>query len=389
MRNIYDISKLSDSDFLNFLYLERSRHNDKKTSAGWTLWAIWGSILALAIFLYQTLKVNKLDYVLCYYILASFSPCVVLVVYLSERIRLFSYGDSKHIVRLKDAAPKLFLFYISLINLLLLAIGFYLHVSIMSFLGWSCIFIPIIISWSIIYLQRNRLVTSFDNFVIARNKWVNRVLIFGVSGTILLPIGESAKHLTWGFSGEFECVFSLILIVALSYLLLLSYFARNYVHEIDNLIDGFVFKNWPKEIIMRKLELIFLGFRPNDIIQDQLSEMLCFWDDFPNMQKKIGDIEGLSEVEMSVEQISDSLRVIGECLEAIDKFLDCYKRLLGVINELLRLKTTLLDDEFVSTLNNLQKSPTIIQSFQKCVKQVQGKLKEKILNKEQEICADS
>lgn len=379
MRNIEKISKFSDEDFLNFLYSERNRYNEKRTSGGWTIWAICGSIFALCIFIYQTLKENILDYALCYYILASFCPCVLFAVYFSERIRAFSHGDSKHIVRLKDAAPKLFLFYISMIYLSLLIIGLYLHVSLLQFWEWVVIFVPIFISCCFIYFQRNSWVTSFDNFVIAKNKKVNCLLIFLITGAISIPIVGSAKHLTWGFSVEFECVFSLVLIVALSYLLLLTYFARDYVSGVDGLIDDFIFRNCSKEEIIKNLEFIFLGFRPNDLIQDKLSEILGFFKNLPDYQQELSEIDRLAESEISVEQIEESLQKIEKFAKLVDDCLQNFSIAIEVIKELLKLKTTLQDEEFVATLNTLLERPGVIRGFKDNLSQTQNKIKDAIL----------
>ena len=58
-----NLTNLSDSDFLNFLYSERDREKSLSEKNGWTNWAIAGAMITVIYSLYVTLRnINLVDW---------------------------------------------------------------------------------------------------------------------------------------------------------------------------------------------------------------------------------------------------------------------------------------------------------------------------------------
>lgn len=105
MGRLYELSKLSNNEFLSFLYTERDRQESKSGAPGWSIWALAGSAFALVFFVYNTLKdVEAIDNLLCYYIFSVFCPIVLYIIFMMEQIRVLNFGDSRHVERIKHVA---------------------------------------------------------------------------------------------------------------------------------------------------------------------------------------------------------------------------------------------------------------------------------------------
>lgn len=355
MNKLYSLSKLSDSEFLSFLYSERERYKNKESKSGWSLWAIVGSMFALVCFAYNLLKSCNADadVTLCYCIVCVFLPPVLYITYIIERKKGFDNGDSRHIGRLGDIAPLRFLLFLFGINLLLAIWGFSSNNWDLAVLNAIAI-LPTAVSVITIYIQRNRYVTTFDTFAVSSTKWLNNALHFFIGGVILLPLYCASKKLSFGFSIEFELGISVVVLLILMYLLSNLIFAKSNEKSIDVVIEGFLFRNWSKEVSIAQYEKIILGLRPTDALQGIYNRLIAFEGSLPNMLKQFEEKEqelqigclGLSDLDKLITEINSNKR-------AIKDFLELYQDILRSSKELLGLKSIIVDADFRTMLDLL------------------------------------
>ena len=74
-----DVSKMSEADFLNFLYSERNREESLNSYQGWNLWAAFGAMITVACTAYNIIcahtgEIDRLRtiYLTSYYLGAIF-----------------------------------------------------------------------------------------------------------------------------------------------------------------------------------------------------------------------------------------------------------------------------------------------------------------------------
>lgn len=132
------IETLNNNEFLSFLYAERNRVRSMEANAGWTTWAISGSVFALIIFVYNQLKsVNgNVDLVLCYDIFCAFFPWCMYIIFVKERNAALGVGDSRHLMRVGNSKSKWILSMLIVMSSLMIVLGLILRIDGIIIFCW-------------------------------------------------------------------------------------------------------------------------------------------------------------------------------------------------------------------------------------------------------------
>lgn len=370
MGRLYELSKLSNNEFLSFLYAERDRQESKSGAPGWSMWALAGSAFALVFFVYNTLKdVEAIDYLLCYYIFSVFCPIVLYIIFMMEQIRVLNFGDSRHVERIKHVAPIPLLVCLSGVYGSLIVLGIFIGASIESVIRCGVVLVPIIVSLITIAIERNNLVTTQLSFRVSAHKWWNRILMGLIGGAMLCPLYGGIKHLAFGFSQEFEVTFAIVLLVAILYMFIQNKVCGNRVADIDGLIDCFLYHDWKKERIVRELELMKLGRAPFMELEMEYNKVVEVSGSIAEKKNRATELakeieeQGLREEDLDglFEEVEDITRVMKEVLNRQKAFSEKAR-------ELLDLKTTLNDSEFRAMLDTAYNIPFADQVFGDCHK---------------------
>ncbi len=368
MKNLYELTKLSDNDFLSFLYSERGRQESKSGAPGWSFWALTGSAFALILFVYTTLKtIDNVNLLLCYYIFTVFCPIALYIIFLAELIRMVIYGDSVHVERLKNIAPMTLLLCLMGIYSSLTILGIVVGAATESIVRCVAVLVPLVMSFISIIIYRNKLVTTFLTFRVSALDWINKLLMFLVGGTLLLPLFGGLKHLTFGFSDEFEITFAIVVLMAIIYMLIRNKVNGNRVTDVDELIDGFLYRDWTRKMIVRKLELMRLGKSPFMELEKEYNKIVVASGLIENTKKRAKEItdkiqkQGLKEDELDgllneIKGMSDSMTLV------LNSQTDFHER----AKELINLKSTLGDSEFRAMLDTAYDLNFVNQVFGNC-----------------------
>lgn len=368
MKNLSNLSNLTDNEFLAFLYSERDRQGSKGVAPGWSLWALIGTVFALEVYIYSCLKdIESIDFLLCYYIFVVFCPIVLYGIFICEQIRAFQYGDSMHVTHLKDSAPINLLVSLSVIYAIIAGVGYCLGADFILVIFSAAVLFPIAASLFSIWNERYKLVATINMFRVSANDKCNRVLMFFISGTLLLPTNRATKHLAFGFSEEFKVTFAIVLIIGVFYLIIQDKANGQNVSEIDELIDGFLYYDWTKQAIVRKLELVKLGKAPFMELEEEYRKLVETKDRVIKNKERVEKIAArIKEEGIEDEGIEGLFAEIKEIDKSIGDVLSCQQIFSEKAKELLLLKTTLRDSNFKTMLETAYDFETTNQLFQDC-----------------------
>ena len=368
MKELYELTQLSDNDFLSFLYSERGRQESKCGAPGWSLWALTGSAFALVLFVYTTLKtIDTINLLLCYYIFTVFCPIVLYIIFLTEQRRMVIYGDSVHVERLKNIAPMTLLLCLMGIYGSLTILGVVLGAASESIVRCVVALVPLVMSFISIMKYRNKLVTTFFIFRVSAIDWQNKLLMFLVGGSLLLPLFGGLKHLAFGFSDEFEITFAVVVLIAIIYMLIRNKVNGNRVTDVDELIDGFLYRDWTRKMIMRKLELMRLGKSPFMELEKEYNKVVDASDLIKNAKRRAEEIsDRIQKQRLKEDELVGLLNELEGMSDFITLVLNSQTDFHEKSEELIKLKSTLGDCEFRAMLDTAYDLNFVNQVFGNC-----------------------
>jgi len=316
------------------------------------------SIFTAVCFIYGLLKssTESMDWCLCYYILCVFLPFVLLCTYNIERCKSLSNGDSRHIAMLQDIAPVRLLVFLSIVDISLATAGYILGIKLLPILNIAS-FIPIFISWCFLFSQKKQLVTTLDRFVISSNSKHNFALHVIIAGTMLLPVSFAKSFLVVGFSLEFELSVAIIVGVVLLYVFFKIISSDSIESKINEVIDGYLYKNWSKSKSLIVLEQSLLGKRPTDELNMLSKQLELFNDEISEHFNLFERYEcSLPTVILNSVEYNIFMTEVKNAQLLLQNFKDFKKDILEKTERLLKVKTLEKDDDFLKLVKNLRNS---------------------------------
>lgn len=353
--NLSKIEKFSEEDFINFLYAERDRVKSREANAGWTFWALMGSLFALCCFIYNTLKSynDVLDFRLCYYIFSVFFLIFVYFTFQIEEHRALWRGDKSHVARVGDSKIKHLLFYIWVVSGLMIGLGCLWDIDCIVVLWWGVLFTVVTMSWVILFFHRENYITTNDLFVLSNRTWLNILFQSLICGAFAVPATLSVKKLQFGFSVEFECTIAVVIMLIIVYSLTRSKFAENYGSKMDDLIDRYLFKDRNRQRTMRDLEVIFIGSRPVYEMMDMYDALVEKITEMPKIKERVQEVVKATEGGICPLCSKEYLAEIDYATKFARSYSKLVKNFTNRSQELLSVGESLQDDEFVAMLKDI------------------------------------
>ena len=378
-----NVTKLSDGEFLSFLYAERDRENSLTRYQGWNIWALVGAIAMVGCAGYHILKENveamAFEQVVCFMsgifaILLCYRP----VIFLFSKERGVDYTKIK---LLKEVAPIPFLFLASI-----LTVVFSILVPVFDKdEPWSCVSIGWMVSavmfvsvGIMVVVNGNKIVKSyFDDMMFVNYKW-EKWFSAVVSMVLCLVWRESFKRISVPLVGapEFEFAICVVVIVLLIHILIKACISEKQANKIDVLIDEYVYKSASKDAIFLSLRINRMG---HTVLETCANEIFAIGQSFDGFEKKKQQLEKTDEVlktgNMDVDTFEKCVLEINEIRSYLSLYLQkataLRKKLLQVESQVPELKD---DDEFKKLATIFNSSYENISSMVNLSKLITDKL---------------
>ena len=268
-----NMTELSKSEFLSFLYAEKSRELENNQVPGWSKWALWGVVATLLVNIYRI--IGNIDQDINNLLVAQNSVyCLALLLMWLDTlltIKARTYNSGK-IRRLIDEAP-IYAYIIRCILsiagfVLLIICGYHWAICLSWFLGLCTS------TYVIIYIAKNK-----NNLTQVRwRKMVFRddrldVIILTISNFTYFPV-------CWSFpiqkldllDAEFEIAFCLIIALAvISVIVNMRLSKDRKAFELDRIIDRFIIGTINQEDAYSQYILLYYGANIGQAIEKELA----------------------------------------------------------------------------------------------------------------------
>ena len=330
----FNVTELSDVEFLSYLYAERDREEKQSRFQGWNIWAIAGAMITVACAGYKMLTRNneEIDWVKTGFLL---SFAISFLIFCRPLTAVFFWTKKKSIdiqkIRyLKDLAPNLYL-NIAIVCSIGLAVFFLIveygkHWTLLPYL-WILMSILYIVARVNVVVNKDKIVRSYiDEAIYVRERndiWFGGA-VGGVSGMI---ITNSFLHITLPVIGtsEFELSVCVSIFIILVYILFTIINSVKSWARIDVLLDDYIYKNRTKESIFKQISNHKMGSSILEACSQELYEIKNAFDDFePHMKK----IEELAKLLSNEDYDGKNLHEHYNLIKASNNYLgDCNNRL--------------------------------------------------------------
>ena len=328
------IEKLSDAEFLSFLYSERDRESSLRQYQGWTLWALAGALVTVTCAGYHILKGENT--ILCIsQIIYIVSGVMATMLFIRPMFLLFERErgvDYKKIKILKNVAP-----YHYLGLTVAVSVTFSLLVplfnknnpfNIISIYWMICALMTI---GGLIYdiVCREKIVKSdCDGMVFNSVDWNRRYS--ALLGGVLFTIGlESFINVNYHVleSPSFELAVCISAEVLLAQFMIKVYYIEKKANKIDILIDEYVYKDFPKDMTYRMLRMNRMG---NTVLESCVEELLGLRNAFEAYEQKKQRIEevcnhfeketcGANKFQEYYGEVVETMAFLKQCHHQVEK----------------------------------------------------------------------
>lgn len=327
-----NLTNLSDSDFLNFLYSERDREKSLSEKNGWTNWAIAGAMITVIYSLYVTLRnINLVDWEqVLLYSSGSLALISVLITFLKafNRKRGATYNKVKFI---KDVIPWIDFLSILFANIILAFLSTkYCKITTITYL-WILLLCLHVVAITISCFIQNRVVPA--NYTSAYFPWYYPdLIVFALTGGVLgLIFHLSYRMVSWDiFNVYFEIGLYLSGGFTLFFLLIKHNCHDKQIRYMDAIIDNYLYANISKENICMQLRRCSIGYDVIEVCYNELKELSMAMQQAESMEKL------LSQLKESLFIQKDSLNHLISTTNKLNEILKCHKHAIKLSRKLSR-----------------------------------------------------
>lgn len=269
------IPELSDSEFISFLYSERDREHSISEYHGWNNWALVGSIITVACFVYSTVyNASSVDWnKVLYYVIGSIAFFLTYHTWLRLFKRQRGY-DYTRVRLLKEMTP-----WTEIVLSLTVAIVAIVRIIVYDSLSlvfwlWVAVFALQLSVFSAAIFNRNRLVPFFFYSAYFPNKRLNSIYDF-IAGMLFCETWyHSFKNVAQNvFNTEFEVGICIGTIVVLLYILVKINVENKAVKQFDAIIDMYIYSGVSKEKTYQKILCNRMGYGVLDVCKVELEKV--------------------------------------------------------------------------------------------------------------------
>lgn len=372
------MESLSKGEFLSFLYSEKSRELENNSSPGWSLWAIWGIIFSIILFIYDKIKHYELDLnVIVLYFVVSLSWLLMIVhwPFYYKKSRLYSHAKLR---KLREEAP----ISLYIIRSVLTLIG--LCISISQQFEWYCI-----ILWAVtcliniyvigyIYFHRNKIVNAGLKInVFSKSKYdllVNGILIL----TYAILLGIQYYYVRdLGFKwNEFEMVMSILSII-MCCCILINLAQRNKIAEgIDYIIEAFTGGFINQNEAYKKYTHLVYGMDVSQIFDDKIKKISSINERYEPIKRDLLKIKTKIENEdISISDLKEITKFLSKQISYVISLTKTTQKLIKRNKDIIKLDIPyIVIKDLSSELKDLEKSAMLLDKTYNLISQVQKQL---------------
>lgn len=345
-----DIDKLSNAEFLSFLYSERDRENDLVVYHGWNNWALAGALITIICALYAILKSNY-DIISYTDIIFFFSGFTSIVLYVHPFLGIFGRErsiDYTKLKTLKDVAPSCYIIFTLCCSIIIIALLLFFNSFLWLGIPWAIISTLYAISLAIIFINKDKLVPSyFKEQVFPSRSWtiIFNTIVAGILGETTV---RSFRHVESSFfSPNMEIGICVTAIIVILYLFIKINTGNKTVKEIDIIIDDYLYKGESRENIYYKLLVNRMGKNSLEACSSEVIKLKDIIDSFAEKEHRIDQIDNmLDEGKLSREDIEHCFEELDGLVSYTKSLLNQSKLLSKKINEIKNNSIIIKTEEF-------------------------------------------
>lgn len=299
------MENLSKGEFLSFLYSEKSRELENNNAPGWSIWAIWGIIISIALFVYDKIKNYEVDInITSLYFVLALSGLLIFINHLFyRRYRLYSHIRLR---RLIDEAPVLLYIVRGLLSILGLCISIVLRFEWYCYMLWGIASLINVYIICYVCFYKDKIVRAgLKTNIFSKDK--NDLFVNFIQSALYWIIYYlQSYHITnidfrWD---EFEFAISMLFIIV-GCCLLINFSQRNKTAEgIDRIIDAITGEFIDQKEAYKQYIYLVYGKNVSQIVDNEMKQVLSVQEkyqsiktDLLNIKTKI-DNQGISIVDL-------------------------------------------------------------------------------------------
>lgn len=359
-----DINNFSESEFLNWLYLERNREDSIVKTHGWNTWVLIGALLSLLAFLY-TKCINTETSIQYKYLVTITSLFISIITsyswvrYLWERDR---GCDVKKLRTLFEQSPMLNNIYMLFVSILYYVLSALMNLDkMLEWLWLICVGLYLCAILNVIFKRRRIVFASTipSNFIILKHQQIFESITAGVSAMILYRCIQILYKDHPSLCNEFEIAASIVLAGMIAYKLLkLNPIKINpNKRTIDQIIDDVLYNNEYIDNAFNEIKMRRVGFPPMYYIQSELKHIHSLQADVELMCVKLDNAMSLIPNNRPItKKIHKTVNAQAkDAFELLAKIQQVNSSILQKMNDIIAQKYPVLDDEFQIFLERKEK----------------------------------
>lgn len=355
-----NIEKMSDSEFLSWLYLERDREESIRNKPGWTNWALVAALISIICFTYSILLDNRHNVNLYKSIVCS-SCFIALLICLTPWLSFIKVRraiDIKRIRELKDEAPILYSSYVVVVSIIYFIIIINNESSVFDAIHcfpWIILAFLYSIGLFNVAINKHKIAPALDKsylFPSSKNSLVFNLFVLAVAN---IAYFFSSRILPSFYSREFVLGATIASFIVILYLLLKFNFGWEEKMNIDELIDKVIYKKYTRDNAYRKIQTIRLGYLPVDYLWSEIERLKEIYNECQNSNCLIKqDIDEISRQKIySPELLEKILKRFNDTSKLCLKYNDSSKHFIKKLKEMEVNKYAFTDIEFQQLVKSI------------------------------------
>lgn len=323
-----NIEKMSDSEFISWLYLERDREESIRNNPGWNNWALVAALISVICYMYSILIKNS--HINVYKSIIFSSWVIACFISIKPWFALFKVQraiDLKRIRELKDEAPILdscYIIFVSIIYSIIIIFKESGFINVVHYWPWMTL--VCIYSVCLIYVafNKHKIAPALEKINLFTSTNISFAFNLVISIIAYFASYSANKEVPTFNSKEFVLGIVFATILVLFYILLKVNFSGGKKLHIDELIDKVLYKKYSRDSAYRKIQTIRLGYLPVDYLKSEVERL-------NEINKECQN--SISSVEQARDDISKQEKYSQELIKKISKRLNETIKLCRVYHE--------------------------------------------------------
>lgn len=394
-----NIQNLSDSEFLSFLFSERDRENSQRHYQCWNIWALAGALVILVCAGYQVIKGNvepfKATQVV--YLISGLLAAVFFLRPFFLLVKKERGVDDNKVKTLKDVAPYHYLFLMvvvsSLFSVFMLLFDKNNPWNVIT-IAWMVSFVCFSFGLCYVFICQGKIVKADNNEMVFPNEYGNRWYNASSGSLLFVTAFESFRRVENPILGSpgFELSVCISAAVLLVYFLIKVCSIEKKANKMDILIDGYLYKEFPKEMAFRILRMDRMGNTVFESCWQELMGLHKAFEGYEQRKQKMQEVLKLFEKgEVDPNKLMEYNDEMMETLDFSEKCINMVEKLGNKLKEIERQAPWLMDDKeykgIVKVLGcHVEKEKDLVEFTSSATEMMQSWLDKFLCNKRGGLC---